>query len=100
MEAQMVFQGTPEQFQELILSAVTPIVENLRSIEIAGQRKHAYTVTEVAILIGYSEWAVRQFIKKGRKDKKGTIRKLPKHEVTAGDYRILPHELDAWLLFF
>jgi predicted transcriptional regulator len=100
MNSQVVFNGTPEDLQDMIFKAVGSIAENLRSIEIAGTRKHAYTVAEVAILIGYSEWTVREFIKKGRKDKKGNTRLLPKREITTGDYRVLPHELDAWLLFF
>jgi hypothetical protein len=92
---------SPDELEVLINQAIAPLIATIQGLENrVGMRKHAYTVTEVAILIGYSEWTVREFIKKGRKDKKGQIRLLPKREITAGDYRILPYELDAWLLYF
>jgi hypothetical protein len=105
LEAQTTFKADPEELAKMLrgplVELLGPIARRLQELEVStGSKKHAYTVAEVASMIGYCKRKVLEFINVGRKDRNGKIRKLPKHEITTNEYRILPHELDAWLAHF
>lgn len=92
---------SPEELEALISKAIAPYAEAVRSIEVKiGIHKHAYTVAEVAEKIGYSKRIVLDFIRNGRKDGRNKIRRLPHLEVTTGEYRVLPSDLENWLSYF
>lgn len=95
------FELSPEDLKAILLEVLAPVEERLRGLEIvAGTRKHAYTVAETAVQIGYSKQMVFQFIKSGRIDSKGRKNYLKHHEITRGDYRITPADLDEFLSHF
>ncbi len=92
---------SPDELKAMIAEAVAPYADALRLAQLnAGHNKHAYRASEVAERIGYSAPVVREFITKGRKDRNGVLRQLPAKEITPGDYRVRPVDLDAWLNHF
>lgn len=79
---------------------VEALTGELRQLNADTLRKHAYTVAEVAEQIGYSIPTIRGFIREGRRGRGGKTIKLKARELTAGDYRILPADLDEFLTHF
>ncbi|WP_020603311.1 hypothetical protein [Spirosoma spitsbergense] len=101
MQSVTTFQATPDDLEAMLHRAIMPLTDRIRELELmAGSRKHAYTVAEVAQQIGYKSATVLTFIHQGRKARNGKTIKLPHKEPTAGDYRILPADLDTWLSHF
>ena len=101
MVSQTSFSGSPDDLKRMLQEVVTPLVERIRELEvIAGTRKHAYTVAQVAELIGYKPPTVLTFIHEGRKARNGKTVRLRCIEPTSGDYRVLPQDLDVWLSHF
>lgn len=76
------------------------LIEELRKIAPDSLRKHAYTVKEVAKQISYSTKTVLGFIHNGRTARNGKTTRLNAKEITPGDYRILPADLDRFLSNF
>lgn len=101
MTSQLLIQLSPAELQAMLSAAVTPLSDRIRDLETqVSISKHAYTVKEVALKTGYSADSVRDFIRKGKLGKSGKLVRLPVHEITAGDYRILPADLDQFIKQF
>ncbi len=76
------------------------MIEELLTIHLSTLFVRAHTVAEVSQLISYSPSTIRDFIRNGRKTKKGKMVALPAIEITKGDYRIRPSHLERWLDLF
>jgi hypothetical protein len=101
MDSYTMFSGTPDDLKAMLCSVIEPLTERIRELEIiAGTRKHAYTTAEVAEQIGYKVPTVLGFIHTGKKARNGKMIKLKHKEITNGDYRILPADLDSFLAHF
>jgi len=101
MTVSTTFNATPDDLKAMLIEVVSPLTERIRELELmAGTRKHAYTVAEVANQIGYKPATVLTFIHEGRTARNGKKVKLLAKEPTVGDYRILPADLDNWLSRF
>ena len=101
MNAQTLFTASPADLQAMLAEAVRPIAHELRELQLrSAHQKHAYTVREVAEKIGYSPDTVRTFIHAGRAAKNGKTARLTAREITTGDYRITPADLDAFIAHF
>ena len=101
MTVKTLFDGSPDDMQAMMAEALRPLVERIRALEIAtGSYKHAYTVTEVAQRIGYSTKTIREFIRIGRRGRNGRTVTLRAFEITTGNLRVLPTDLDAFIRQF
>ncbi|NID09343.1 helix-turn-helix domain-containing protein [Fibrivirga algicola] len=101
MNQQIVFTMSPDDLQAMLTKANEGFAADLRELQArTAHVKHAYTIKEVAEKIGYSVDTVRTFIKEGRRAKGGKTARLKAREITAGDYRITPADLDAFIAQF
>ena len=99
MNVSTTYNASPDDLRAIMVDVVAPLVERIRYLE-TGPRKHAYTTAEAAAQIGYSKATVLQFIRDGRKARNGRTVQLPAHEITPGDYRIRPEDLDSFIAHF
>lgn len=86
--------------KELYNHLTQVVIETIQSMPLESIQKRALTIKEVAESISYKPGTVLSFIKEGRRDRKGHKRRLPARQITLGDYRILPEDLESWLLCF
>lgn len=94
-----------DQLRELIASAVTtataPLVEQLDAVERRlAQPRLRYSSHEIAALYGVNVRSVRDWIRRGRVDKKGHTHFLKASELTQGKYSISLESADHFLSFF
>lgn len=99
MNVSTTFQASPDDLRAMLSEAVSPLLSRIRELEVPT-RKHAYTVAECAEQIGYKPATLLTFIHQGRKARTGKLIRLHAKEITTGDYRILPADLDAFLSHF
>jgi hypothetical protein len=86
---------------ESVLGMLAPHTSALRDVETkVGTQKHAYTLQEVADRIGYKVCTIRALVKKGRVARNGQLVRLPALEITPGDFRVTPADLDEFLSKF
>ena len=101
MQVQTTFIGTPDDLEAALVRVVAPLVERIRELEImTGSIKHVYTVNQVCDRIGYKVDTVRRFIREDETNAKGKRIYLKAKEITKGDYRIAPADLDTFLAHF
>lgn len=91
---------TDEDINRLRQGVVDAIAEQFRTLNVELARKHAYTITEAAEQIGYKPDTVRSFVRKGRRGRNGKMHFLKAVEITVGDLRVLPADLDEFLSHF
>lgn len=94
-----------EKLASLINKAVNDaLTSHTAAIEIletkVGTSRYAYTLSEVAERIGYKVSSIRSFVKKGRRGRNGNLVRLNAIEITAGDFRVRPADLDDFLSQF
>jgi hypothetical protein len=101
MQTQTTYLGTPEDLEAALSRVIAPLEQRLRELEItAGSDKHLYTVTDVAQRTGYGKDTIRKFITQGVIDRKHRLTFLKAKEITKGDYRITPAQLDEFVSHF
>ena len=101
MQIQTLYSCSPDDIEAAMIRVVAPLVERIRTLEMAtGSAKHLYTTREAGQRIGYSAEIIRRFIREGTTDRKGKRVYLKFKELTNGDYRIRPVDLDAFLAHF
>jgi IS30 family transposase len=96
-----LYVATAYDLKVALAEVLEPLLERLRELEVeTGSKKHAYTVAEVADQIGYHPRTIHEFIREGRKDRRGKMRQLSAKEITQGQYRITPESLAEFLGYF
>lgn len=101
MQTQTNYIGTPQDLEAALTRVIAPLVERLRELELtAGSAKHLYTTREAGLRIGYSADMIRRFIRDGKENRKGKKIYLSAKEITLGDYRISPADLERFISYF
>ncbi|MBD2702304.1 helix-turn-helix domain-containing protein [Spirosoma sp. BT702] len=101
MQVLTTYNGSDDDYVAMLERALKPFVERLRELEIsAGSAKHLYTIKDVCERTGYGRSVVCRWIHKGTPDRKGKLIYLKHKEITKGDYRIQPADLDQFLSHF
>lgn len=101
MHIQTTYIGTPDDLKAVLEGVIKPLSDRIRELEIQlGSKKHLYTVSEVAEQLSYSTKLVRQFIREGKRDRKGNLIYLKTKDITSGDYRIAPEAISEFLSHF
>ncbi|WP_461043711.1 hypothetical protein [Spirosoma harenae] len=101
MHVQTVYTCSPEDLEAAMSRVLAPLIERLNELEgQAGLRNRLFTVAQVAERTGYKADTVRKWIREGVYDRKGRLVFLKHKEITNGDYRVYPGELERFLSHF